>query len=65
VTVVLAKKDMTATWRVNGAAMPQLREAAPVNFQGNNYVVSFVPDDAEHFAGLGHGIFGRDAPHST
>jgi alpha-D-xyloside xylohydrolase len=61
VTVTLAKKDMTASWKLNGAVTPQLREAAPANLQASGYGIRFVPDDAEHFAGLGHGIYGRDA----
>ncbi len=61
VTVTLTKKDMTATWKVNGAELPQLRESSPVNFQGSAYTISFASDPAEHFAGLGHGAYGRDA----
>jgi alpha-glucosidase (family GH31 glycosyl hydrolase) len=61
VSLTLAKGNLTARWRLNGAAGPQLVEQSGVQWDGSAVSIDFVPDIDEHFAGLGHGFFGRDA----
>lgn len=61
VGVTLSKANLTARWQCNGSAAPQLVEAGGITWEERSVRLEFAPDAAEHFAGLGHGFYGRDA----
>ncbi len=61
VTVRFAKQNLAARWFCNGATEPQLVESSPASWTTTTATLTFAPDAREHFAGMGHGFYGRDA----
>lgn len=57
--LVINKDTLAASFYLPTSNAPVLQEHAPVQWQQNNITASFIPDNKEHFTGLGHGYYAR------
>lgn len=55
--IVVRKNPLRIQYDLNKSAL--LNESNGIEWKGNFISESFVPDDKEHFTGLGHGFFGK------
>ncbi len=62
VVLRIAKSPLKLSFAIDNSDAPVLEEDEGITWEGNTLAESFVPDNAEHFAGLGHTTYGR-IPH--
>ena len=61
IDVKIDRETLRASFQAVGDDAPLLEEITPVQWSGTQISAHFAVDDTEHFTGLGHSFYGREA----